>query len=150
MFLHADGKFTKLPRFPAASQFKKPYIYKSEIPLALLSESTRTSSLPPKLFGCVYFVHHSSPSKGRLDPRALTCVFIDYSATHTGYKCYHPPSCKVHVTMYVTFRESKSFFSFPSSLQKENDIKEEIPSFFPMSPIICTEGEREPPNCIDY
>ena len=40
--------------------------------------------VPPKVFGCVCFVH--TKNAGKLDPRALKCVFIGYSPTQKGYK----------------------------------------------------------------
>lgn len=49
-----------------------------------------TNNLLPKIFGCVSFVHVHSQHRGKLDPRALTCIFVGYSATQKGYKCYHP------------------------------------------------------------
>ena len=51
-----------------------------------------TNNLVPKIFGCVAFVHVHSQHRGKLDPRALKCVFVGYSSTQKGYKCYHPPT----------------------------------------------------------
>ena len=84
-----------------------------------------TYTVPPKVFGCVCFVHIKDA--GKLDPRALRCVFIGYSPTQKGYKCFHPPSRKYFVSMDVTFRETESYFSStPSSLQGENNAQEEM------------------------
>lgn len=50
-------------------------------PLDMLSESfpnLHTNQVPPKVFGCVCFVHVHSPSRGKLDPRALKCVFVGF------------------------------------------------------------------------
>ena len=41
-----------------------------------------TYTVPPKVFGCVCFVHIKDA--GKLDPRALRCVFIGYSPTQKG------------------------------------------------------------------
>ena len=54
-----------------------------------------TNNLVPRVFGCVSFVHVHSQNKGKLDPKALKCVFVGYSSTQKGYKCYHPPSKKI-------------------------------------------------------
>lgn len=45
--------------------------------------------VPPRIFGCVLYIHDRKADK--LDPLALKCVFIRYSPTQKGYKCYHPP-----------------------------------------------------------
>ncbi|KAI5335133.1 hypothetical protein L3X38_025266 [Prunus dulcis] len=64
-------------------------------PLDILCAHTpplSVSKLPPKVFGCVAYVHVYSHQRSKLDPCALRCVFIGYSTTQKGYKCYHPPS----------------------------------------------------------
>ena len=50
-----------------------------------------TNNLVPRIFGCVTFVHVHNQNRGKLDPWALKCVFLGYSSTQKGYKCYHPP-----------------------------------------------------------
>lgn len=40
------------------------------------------------MFGCTVFVHMHS--KFKLDPRVIKCVFVGYSPTYKGYKCYGP------------------------------------------------------------
>ncbi|CAL9003170.1 unnamed protein product, partial [Prunus brigantina] len=95
------------------------------------------SKLPPKVFGCVAYVHVYSHQRSKLDPCALRCVFIGYSSTQKGYKCYHPPTQKVHVTLDVTFHEEVPYYVSPSSpiqgergselesLELENDVFED-------------------------
>ncbi|BAT89058.1 hypothetical protein VIGAN_05273900 [Vigna angularis var. angularis] len=51
-----------------------------------------TNNLKPRVFGCISYVHIHNTDRGKLDPRALKCVFVGYSLTQKGYKCYHPPS----------------------------------------------------------
>ena len=43
--------------------------------------------VPPKLFRSTCFVHDHRLSIGKLDPRALKCVFMGYSSSQQGYKC---------------------------------------------------------------
>jgi hypothetical protein len=59
-------------------------------PLELLSSPFSTSKgVYPKVFYCVCFVHVHGLARSKLDPRALKCVFVGYSPTQKGYKCYH-------------------------------------------------------------
>ena len=75
-------------------------------------------SLPPKIFGCVSFVFIHTHLRSKLDPKALKCIFLGYSHTQKGYKCYHPPTKRKYITMDVTFIENKPYFS-ETYLQRE-------------------------------
>ena len=35
--------------------------------------------LPTKCFGCTAFIHNSRPTRGKLDPKAIKCIFVGYS-----------------------------------------------------------------------
>ena len=72
--------------------------------------STRVlTDLTLKIFGCTTFVHEHK-NVGKLEPRAIKCVFVGYSPTQKGYKCFDPKNKKMFVTMDVTFFENKPFF----------------------------------------
>lgn len=93
--------------------------------LAKFYPHVRTSNgLIPRVFGCTSFVHVHSHNRGKLDPRAIKCVFLGYSSTQKGYKCYHPPSRKFYLSADVTFAENKPFFS-QSYLQGEISLTED-------------------------
>ena len=62
-------------------------------------------NLPPHVVGCVAFVHLHKRQRNKLTPRALRCVFLGYAAYQKGYRCYHPPSKQMFVTMDVVFHE---------------------------------------------
>lgn len=66
-----------------------------------------TSGLAARVFGCIAYVHLKS---GKLDPKALKCVFVGYSSTQKGYWCYHPPTRKYYVSADVTFEEYQMYF----------------------------------------
>ena len=83
-----------------------------------------TNNLVPRIFGCVAFVHVHSQNQKKLDPRALKCVFVGYSSTQKGYKCYHYPSKRFYVSADVTFHEQESYFIVPY-LQGENSVMED-------------------------
>ena len=82
------------------------------------------TSLQCRIFGCVAFVHIHSQFRGKLDPRAVKCIFIGYASDKKGYRCYHPQSRRVYTSMDVTFHETDSFYSCPQ-LQGENSVEAE-------------------------
>ena len=59
--------------------------------------------LPLHVFGSTMFVHTHGPKRNKFDPKALKCVFLGYSSTQKGYKCYDPISQKLYVSLHVTF-----------------------------------------------
>ncbi|CAJ2640820.1 unnamed protein product [Trifolium pratense] len=81
-------------------------------------------NLIPRIIGCKSFVHIHSDGRGKHDPRSLKCVFIGYSSTQKGYKCYHPPSNKFFVFRDVNFHEQESYFA-QTHLQGERTSKED-------------------------
>ena len=73
-------------------------------------------SLPPKIYGCYSFVHvHNHNLRSKHDPKTLKCIFLGYSHTQKGYKCYHPPNKRKCITMDVTFIGNKPYFFETSS-----------------------------------
>ncbi|BBN70448.1 hypothetical protein Prudu_1477S000700 [Prunus dulcis] len=85
-----------------------------------VSERKNLSKLLLKVFGCIAYVNVYSHQRSKLDPCALRCVFIGYSSTHKCYKCYHPPTQKVHITLDVTFHEEVPYYvSHSSPIQRE-------------------------------
>ena len=67
--------------------------------------------LPLRVFGSIVFVHAHTPKRNKLDPRELKCVFLGYSSTQKGYKCYDPISQKLYVSLNVTFFEHTPYYS---------------------------------------
>ena len=67
--------------------------------------------LPPRVFGCVCFVHILTPRQDKLSAKATKCVFLGYSHRHRGYCCYSPDINRYFISINVTFFENSSFFS---------------------------------------
>lgn len=105
-------------------------------PIELLNDfypHFRTSNgLTPRVFGCTAFIHVHSQHRGELDPRDIKCVFLGYSSTQKGYKCYNPLSKKFYISVDVTFFKHKPFF-LKSSLQGKSLMIEDSPSKFESS-----------------
>jgi len=103
------------------------------------------TSLQNRVFDCLAFVHVHSPYQGKLDPRAIKCVFIGYAPNKKGYKCYHPQSHKVYVSKDVTFHETESFF--PRSQLQGVSIQEaenlELPHFPLLHDFFLREDDKD-------
>ncbi|XP_071901935.1 retrovirus-related Pol polyprotein from transposon RE1 isoform X4 [Coffea arabica] len=85
-----------------------------QTPLRMLSKFHSIPSalnICPKVFGCVCYVHVHSHHRDKLDSRAIKCVFLGYSNSQKGYKCFHPPTRTYYVSMDVQFCENESYFS---------------------------------------
>jgi len=61
-----------------------------------------SADLPLKIFECTAFVHEHKQI-GKLESRAIKCVFVGYSSTQKGYKCFDPNSKRLLATVDVTF-----------------------------------------------
>ena len=83
------------------------------------------ASLVPKVFDCISFVHVHSHSKRKLDPRAIKCIFVGYSSTKKGYKCYCPPTQQLYFSFDVSFVELESYLNHPY-LQGETSLMEDM------------------------
>ena len=84
-----------------------------QTPLRMLSQFHSIPSvlnLCLRIFGCNCYIHVHSHSRDKLDLHALKCVFLGYSNSQKGYKCFHPPSGKYYVSMDVQFNECESYF----------------------------------------
>lgn len=69
-------------------------------------------------------MHLHKPLRYKLKPRAIRYVFVGYASHQKGYRCYHPPSQKLYVTLDVVFYEHEMYyFVHASSIQGENKTK---------------------------
>ena len=77
--------------------------------LSVFTSSWVHNSLKSRVFGCVVFVHNVQLNRGKFDPKALKCVFLGYSTTQKGYKCYHPSTKRFLISCDVSYVEDQSF-----------------------------------------
>ncbi|KAG7578958.1 Reverse transcriptase RNA-dependent DNA polymerase [Arabidopsis thaliana x Arabidopsis arenosa] len=63
-----------------------------------------------KVFGSVCFVFVPGDLRNKLEPKSTKCVFIGYSTTQKGYKCYDPVMNRYYVSRDVKFMEDEAYF----------------------------------------
>ena len=80
------------------------------------------SNLPLKVFGCVAFVHNVPENLGTLEPRATKCMFLGYSMSHKGYRCYCPSSRKLFISRDVSFNETIPFYATTGQQEEQMSI----------------------------
>ena len=82
-----------------------------QIPYSILLPTQPLFYLPPRVFGCVCFVHILTPGQDKLCVKATKCVFLGYYRLQRGYRCYSPNTNRYFISADVTFFEDSSFFS---------------------------------------
>ena len=86
--------------------------YKS--PMQLLSTAVpmikRGNDFPKRIFGCECYMHLYPTQTTKLVPKSIKCVFVGYSNTQKGYKCYYPTGREIITFKDVTFNELKRFY----------------------------------------
>ncbi|PON91730.1 hypothetical protein TorRG33x02_125610 [Trema orientale] len=96
----------------------------SQTLLQIYPHSRIISSLPPRIFGCTTFVHIHSYNQNKLDPKATKCLFLGYSSTQKGYKCYSLTTCKLYTSIDVTFFENQPYYPKTHIQGEKYNIKE--------------------------
>ena len=91
-----------------------------QTPFSVLFPNGNMFPLPPKIFGCVAYVHDHRPGTTKLDPRAIRCIFLGYSKVQKGYRCYSPSLRRYFTSADVTFHESCPYF--PESSDSVGDL----------------------------
>lgn len=105
-------------------------------------------NLTPLMFGYTSFVHIHSNNWGKLDPRAIKCVFVRYSSTWTWYKCFHPTINRLCVLTGVTFAARNHIVPKmdETSYEKDKDFSLGLLSLDIISPLTPLASDSIPSN----
>jgi len=82
-------------------------ILKNNIPHSIL--------FPYAFFGSTCFFHNFSIGLDKLSPRSHKCVFLGFTRSQKGYKCFSPFLNCYFVSVDVTFDEFSLYFKSQSS-----------------------------------
>ncbi|WZY94078.1 hypothetical protein YC2023_066407 [Brassica napus] len=63
-----------------------------------------------RVFGCLCYVMIPGERRNKLEAKSTKAMFIGYSITQKGYKCYDPITRRVMVSREVKFVESKGYY----------------------------------------
>ncbi|KAI0523042.1 hypothetical protein KFK09_005432 [Dendrobium nobile] len=107
--LHESG----LPHKFRAEAISTAHYLINKLPSKAISNQIPTQRLhgtPPdynhlRTFGCLCYPWLRPYAPDKLSTRSAACVFIGYSPTHKGYKCYNLTTGKTHISRHVVFHE---------------------------------------------
>lgn len=58
-----------------------------------------------RVFGYACYLWIRPYTSSKLEPRSVRCIFLGYSASAKGYRCFDPNSGKVYTSRHVQFHE---------------------------------------------
>jgi hypothetical protein len=76
-----------------------------------------------KVFGCTAYAHVDN---GKLEPRAVKCIFLGYGSGVKGYKLWNPETGKTFMSRSVVFNESVMFHDSLSSDHVPDNSEKEL------------------------
>ncbi|MCO5594799.1 hypothetical protein L7F22_048833 [Adiantum nelumboides] len=85
-----------------------------------------------RVFGCLAYAHIPQQLRGKLDDKAVKCIFVGYSSGSKGYRLYNPATNKIFESRDVIFAETTAqpmvAFDVPH-MQTQNVFEGFLPSF---------------------
>ncbi|MCO5578113.1 hypothetical protein L7F22_031951 [Adiantum nelumboides] len=84
------------------------------------------------VFGCLAYAHIPQQLRGKLDDKAVKCIFVGYSSGSKGYRLYNPATNKIFESRDVIFTETTAqpmvAFDVPH-MQTQDVFEGFLPSF---------------------
>ncbi|MCO5601947.1 hypothetical protein L7F22_056073 [Adiantum nelumboides] len=85
-----------------------------------------------RVFGCLAYAHIPQQLRGKLDDKAVKCIFVGYSSGSKGYRLYNPATNKIFESRDVIFVETTAqpmvAFDVPH-MQTQDVFEGFLPSF---------------------
>ncbi|MCO5605001.1 hypothetical protein L7F22_059176 [Adiantum nelumboides] len=85
-----------------------------------------------RVFGCLAYAHIPQQLRGKLDDKAVKCIFVGYSSGSKGYRLYNPATNKIFESRDVIFAETTTqpmvAFDVPH-MQTQDVFEGFLPSF---------------------
>ncbi|MCO5549447.1 hypothetical protein L7F22_002918 [Adiantum nelumboides] len=85
-----------------------------------------------RVFGCLAYAHIPQQLRGKLDDKAVKCIFVGYSSGSKGYRLYNPATNKIFESHDVIFAETTAqpmvAFDVPH-MQTQDVFEGFLPSF---------------------
>ncbi|MCO5597384.1 hypothetical protein L7F22_051460 [Adiantum nelumboides] len=85
-----------------------------------------------RVFGCLAYAHIPQQLRGKLDDKAVNCIFVGYNSGSKGYRLYNPTTNKIFESRDVIFAETTAqpmvAFDVPH-MQTQDVFEGFLPSF---------------------
>ena len=94
-------------------------ILNGQTPHSIIFPTASVFPLPPRVFGCLAFVHNLEKGIDKLTPRASRCIFLGYTRYQKGYRCYCPTRHRYLICADVTFFKSTPYYHEDSCTESE-------------------------------
>ncbi|GMP22731.1 hypothetical protein CsSME_00000616 [Camellia sinensis var. sinensis] len=88
-----------------------PFLFGRSSYEALFSQIPNYSLFCVFVSACFVLLPHKDWTK--LSDQFVLCVFLGYSFTQKGYRCYDPVFCRFYVSHHVSFFERLPYFQLP-------------------------------------
>ena len=100
-----------------------------------------------RVFGCTAYAHVDN---GKLEPRAIKCMFVGYGSGVKGYKLWNPDTGKFFMSRSVVFNESVMFNdSLPTDVSPVSSDDEQEEISVQVEHVDNKENETETDNDVD-
>ncbi|MCO5589095.1 hypothetical protein L7F22_043061 [Adiantum nelumboides] len=85
-----------------------------------------------RVFGCLAYAHIPQQLRGKLDDKAVKCIFVGYSSGSKGYRLYNPATNKIFESCDVIFAKTTAqpMVAFDVLHMQTQDVFEGFPSSF--------------------